>query len=60
MTSEEEDFMVIKRARIDKNYIRVAPRIFNVLLQVYEGLSFSDIFNNKESGKVEEVHHYLQ
>ena len=46
---------MIKRARIEKNYLRVPLRIFDMLLEIYEGASFTDLFSQKKSNKVEDA-----
>lgn len=40
--------MLIKKARINKNYVNVSQNIFKILNQIYEGLNVADIFQNNE------------
>lgn len=47
LQSEElQQFGLIKRARINKNYVDVSNDIFQILLQIYEGTPIADIFKN--------------
>jgi len=47
LQSEEADmFKAIKRARINKNYVNLPKKIFKVLLEIYEGTQFQELFKN--------------
>lgn len=53
MSDDDECFKVIKRARINKNYVNVPKNIFKILIQIYEGTPFHEVFKNTESGNTE-------
>ena len=40
-SDEAENFKIIKRARIGKNYVNVPNKIFRILMQIYEGTPFA-------------------
>ena len=52
-SDEAENFKIIKRARIAKNYVNVPNKIFRILMQIYEGTPFAEVFKNTEGGKIE-------
>lgn len=45
--------MLIKKARINKNYVQVPKHIFKILSQVYEGMKMSEIFKNNDKSSAE-------
>ena len=45
--------MQIKKARINKNYLKVDKKVFQILMEIYEGMPLSDIFKNSEGSKGE-------
>lgn len=57
-SDQAESFKAVKKARISKNYVDIPQSIFKMLLQVYEGTPFSEMFKNSEGGKIEEAYHY--
>ena len=59
-SDEAESFKAVKKARISKDYVDVPQPIFKMLLQVYEGTPFSEMFKSSEGGKIEEAYHFTE
>ena len=57
-SDEANSLKAVKKARVSKNYVNVPQSIFKMLLQVYDGTPFSDVFKSSEGGKIEEAYKY--
>lgn len=51
---------MIKKARIQKNYLQVPLRISDMLVQIYQGTDLSDLFNQKDCNKAEVVNEVIK
>jgi hypothetical protein len=40
-SDDDESFKIIKRARINKNYVNVPKSVFKILIEIYEGMPFT-------------------
>jgi len=52
--------MQIKKARINRNYLKVDNNVFQILMEIYEGTPLRDIFKNSEGSKGEEIYQYMK